>query len=156
MAKRGRPPSIEYSEELSDAVYQSMADGHDVVDTCDTLGIPRTTFYDWQAKYPDFRAKCARAREALADYDVKRIREEIAMTDKDTAVAARVKISALQWLAEKRAPKQHGNKTSTEVTGKDGGAIEIQSKVIDANALTFDQRESVRQALLAALETEDE
>jgi len=156
MAKRGRPPSIEYSEELAYAVYQSMADGHDVVETCDILGIPRTTFYDWQSKYPEFKAQCARAREALADYDVKRIREEIAMTDKDNAVAARVKISALQWLAEKRAPKQYGNKTSTEVTGKDGGAIEIQSKVIDASVLDVDQREAVRQALLAALENENE
>ena len=57
--------------------------------------------------------------------------------------------AAIFWLKTRAGWRETSR---TEVTGKDGGAIEIESKVIDASALSAEQRESVRQALMAALE----
>jgi hypothetical protein len=131
-----------------------MADGKDVVETCQFLKIPRRTFYDWQGQHPEFRALCVLAREALADYDAKRIRDEISTIDKDNANAKRVSISALQWFAERRAPRSYGNKQTTEITGKDGGPVQIEAKTIQADQLDEDALDAIEMALAAAVEAE--
>jgi hypothetical protein len=146
----GRPAAVPYSDDLADQIFDLMADGHDVVDTCNILGIPRRTFYDWQENRPTFRALCGRAREALADFDARRIREEIETTTDANANAKRVKISGLQWFAERRNPRLYGHRTSTEVTGKDGGAIKTEAtQRVDVSALDAEQRAQLRVLLTA-------
>lgn len=146
----GRPAKVPYSPEIGEKVMDLMADGFDVVDVCEELGIPRRTFYDWQDAHEEFRTYVLRGREALADFDAKRIRSEIENIDsKDGAIIGKVKINALQWFAERRNPKLYGTKTQTEVTGKNGGAIEIKAKVINAEDLDDEALDALEAALLA-------
>ena len=149
-----RPPKVPYSDEIAEKIFEMMATGHDVVETCELLGIPARTFYNWQDQHPEFGRLCVRAREALADYDAKRIRQVVESLGTQTGLPAdlaRVKVAGLQWFAERRAPRFYGNKTSTEITGKDGGAIKTEAtSKVDWRELDPDQRETVRQALLAA------
>ena len=85
-----------------------------------------------------------RAREAQADKhaaDVLAIADEIeveAKYDGDdvrlqldaTAVARnRLRVDTRKWLAAKMAPKKYGEKSTTEVTGKDGAAIDMSLSV---------------------------
>lgn len=150
----GRPAKVPYSPDIGEKVFELMAAGEDVVHVCEILGIPRSTFYDWQDEHEEFRTFVLRGREALADFDAKRIRDEINMIEtKDGAIIGKVKINALQWFAERRNPKLYGTKTQTEVTGKNGGAIEIKAKVINAEDLDEDALDALEAALLAVKES---
>ena len=64
----------------------------------------------------------------------------------------RVEVSFEQWNAERIAPKLYGNRVKTEVTGKDGAPMQLQTQVqvIDSRMLDPEQRDALRQILLAA------
>jgi hypothetical protein len=152
----GRPAKVPYDPAIGQKVFELMAAGHDVVDCCDELGIPRSTFYDWQDAHEEFRTFVLRGREALADFDAKRIRDEINLIEtKDGAVIGKVKINALQWFAERRNPKLYGTKTQTELTGKNGGPVQIEAKVINAEDLGDEALDAIEAALLAAKEASE-
>lgn len=148
--RRGRPPRVPYSEALAREFFELMVAGHDLTECCDLLNVPRSTVYDWQAEHEDFRALCARGREALADFDARRIRDEINTTTDENANAKRVRIAGLQWFAERRAPRLYGSKTQTEITGANGGAIQTEhTQKIDVSGLDADQRANLRELLMA-------
>lgn len=105
-----RRPRIPYTEDIADQILELMVEGHDMVRACHELDIARSTVYRWMDENPDFKARCARAREALADYDAFRIAEISVNATAESAQADRVKLAALQWLAAKRAPKVYGDK----------------------------------------------
>lgn len=67
------------------------------------------------------------------------------------------KLSLEQWNAERVAPRMYGLKTKTEVTGKDGAPIQMQQHtIIDSRNLSQDEREMLRQVLLAAQSRSEE
>lgn len=70
----------------------------------------RSTVLRWLNANEDFAAKCARAREAQADYMDHKILEVADNCTSETAAADRVKISAYQWRASKLAPRKYGDK----------------------------------------------
>ena len=44
----------------------------------------------------------------------------------------------------------YAEKRITEVTGANGGAVQVESKTVDSRALSPEQREALRELLLAA------
>lgn len=149
----GRPAQVPYRPSIGEDVMDLMAAGYDVVDCCEKLGIPRRTFYDWQDQHEEFRTYVLRGREALADFDAKRIRSELdAIDTKDGAIIGKVKINALQWFAERRNPKLYGTKVQSEITGKNGGPVEIKAKVINADELDEEALDALEAALSAVRE----
>jgi hypothetical protein len=62
----------------------------------------------------------------------------------------KVKIATKQWRAMKMAPRLYGDRVRTEVTGADGGAVKIESSVVDSRELDAEQRNALRNILLAA------
>jgi hypothetical protein len=110
------------------------------------------TVYAWFDKHPDFYARCARAREALADYLVDQIEELARTATKDNIEQIKLQVSTKQWRAMKMAPRMYGDRTRTEVTGANGGPIQTQATVVDATQLEPAQREALKLALLAAKE----
>jgi hypothetical protein len=149
VAKAGRPST--YSEKTADEIVQRMIEGESLTAICrDEKMPPRVTVYAWFDKHPDFYARCARAREALADYLVDQIEELARTATKDNIEQIKLQVSTKQWRAMKMAPRMYGDRTRTEVTGADGGPIKMQAEVIDASTLEPDQREALKQALLAA------
>ena len=61
------------------------------------------------------------------------------------------KLSLEQWNAERVAPRMYGQKNRTEISGANGNPIQIQQhSIIDSRNLTQDEREMLRQVLLAA------
>lgn len=105
-----RRPRIPYTEDIADQIIELMVEGNDMVKACHQLDIARSTVYRWMDENPEFKARCARAREALADYDAFRIAEISTNATAESAQADRVRLAALQWLAAKRAPKVYGDK----------------------------------------------
>jgi len=151
VAKAGRPST--YSEKTADEIVQRMIEGESLTAICkDERMPPRVTVYAWFDKHPDFYARCARAREALADYLVDEIDEIAKSATKDNIEQVKIRVSTKQWRAMKMAPRMYGDRTRTEVTGDNGGPIQMQAITVDATKLEPAQREALKQALLAAKE----
>jgi hypothetical protein len=130
-----------------------MIEGESLTAICkDEKMPPRVTVYAWFDKHPDFYARCARAREALADYLDDQIEELARCATKDNIEQIKLQVSTKQWRAMKMAPRMYGDRTRTEVTGANGGPIQTQATVVDATQLEPAQREALKLALLAAKE----
>lgn len=69
--RRGPGRECEYTEEVADHICTNLAYGTPLAQICRSLGIGRTTVYDWQKARPDFAERIARARligyDAIAD-----------------------------------------------------------------------------------------
>jgi hypothetical protein len=78
--------------------------------------------------------------------------------DMEAVARSRLRIDTRKWLLSKVLPKVYGERIITEITGKDGGAIEMQATRIDVLALQPEQRDQLKQILLQATKgkTEDE
>ena len=149
MAKAGRPST--YNEEVATKIVHRMIEGENLTQICrDENMPPRVTVYAWFDKHPEFYARCARAREALADYLVDDIEQMAKKATKEDLEQVKLQISVAQWRAMKVAPRIYSDRSKTEVSGADGGPIKMQAEVIDASTLEPDQREALKQALLAA------
>ena len=149
MAKAGRPST--YNEEVATKIVHRMIEGENLTQICrDENMPPRVTVYAWFDKHPEFYARCARAREALADYLVDDIEQMAKKATKEDLEQVKLQISVAQWRAMKVAPRIYSDRSKTEVSGADGGPIKMQAEVIDASTLEPAQREALKQALLAA------
>lgn len=108
----GRPSA--YSEEIAEIICDRLADGESLRAICREDEMPdRRTVLRWLESNETFAAKCARAREAQAEYLAEET-IEIADTavDADSASAAKVRVAARQWFASKVAPKKYGDRTT--------------------------------------------
>ena len=147
----GRPAI--YSKDLEDQIVGRMIEGESLVDICRDPAMPsRATVYRWLDENSAFEARCARAREALADYLVDKIEQMASETTEDNHQSQKVKISTAQWRAMKMAPRLYGDKRFNENTGPNGGPIVTENRnvtTIDATQLTQEQRDALRAALLA-------
>ena len=121
--KTGRP-SV-YSESLADAICDRLIEGESMRSICASEDMPdRKTVLRWQDTRPDFAAKCARAREAQADFMDDLILDTARACTAESATADRVRIGAYQWRAARLQPKKYGDKLMTEHTGANGGSIQ--------------------------------
>ena len=147
--KPGRPST--FSQEIADEIVRRMIEGENLTQICKDPNMPpRVTVYAWFDSRPEFYARCARAREALADYLVDEIEEIAANATPETMDKVKLIVSTKQWRAMKIAPRIYSDRNKTEVSGADGGPIKMQAEVIDATRLEPIQREALKQALLAA------
>jgi hypothetical protein len=150
----GRPTI--YSDALATRICAELSDGISLRQICSVPSMPdRGTVIRWLAN-PDHGYFCiqyACAREAQAD----RLAEEmLEIADEDcstvradkhgsrdddgegntevvfdaVAVARnRLRVDARKWLASKMAPKKYGDKLTQELTGPNGGALQVNSTV---------------------------
>lgn len=71
------------------------------------------------------RTQYARAREIAAEAYEAQILDIAEKTSPLDAPASKIKIDALKWIMSKRAPKVYGDKITQEVTGADGGPLQV-------------------------------
>jgi hypothetical protein len=119
---RGRPS--DYSPELAEAICHALSEGQSLRSICLQPDMPgKSTVFRWLANNKDFRDQYARARESQADV----IADEILniADEAQDAAKARVQIDARKWLAGKLRPKVYGDKVSQEITGADGGPVQV-------------------------------
>ena len=142
----GRPSS--YSEEIAEIICERMINGENFSQICSDPMMPsRAALYRWRAARPDFDARCARAREALADFLLDKIEAMADETTEANVNSQRLKISTAQWRAEKMAPRTLGPRVNTEITG---ATVHVQHTTVDVRLLTPEARDAFKQALLAA------
>lgn len=143
--KRGRPTS--YRPEFCDRVVDLMAKGFSLDACAGFFGLNPDTLYRWQHAYPEFSEAVRRGRAAATAFWEDRLLE--------VAKGGPGHAGAIMWGLRNRSKAAHGWDHANgrlEVTGRDGGAIPIQTNVvtIDARQLSMEQRQNLRQTLLAA------
>jgi hypothetical protein len=151
-ARPGQPSA--YTPELAAKVCEHIANGLSLRAIAAIPDMPATsTIMAWlDGARPEFSEQYARAREAQADKmaeDILVIADEECTTVRAskhgmdggvdgmqevvfdaTAVARnRLRVDARKWLASKLAPKKYGDKVLNEVTGANGGAIVVDSRI---------------------------
>ena len=141
----GRPST--YSQDVADEICRRMIEGENLTKICSDAGMPsRFTVYSWFEHRPDFRTRCAHAREGLADFLLDRIEAMAEETTKENVEVMKLKISTAQWRAMKMAPRIYGNNAAVEVTGQ----VIVKPQTIDVRRLDAGSREAFKQALLSA------
>lgn len=154
--KAGRPSG--YNEATATEICHRMINGENLTAICKDEHMPsRVTVYDWMEAHPEFRTRCARAREGLADFLVDEIEQLAKETTEENVNSMKVKISTKQWRAMKMAPRIYGDRTTTEITGANGAPIQLEAKrTINFENMSEEQLEQVEQALRLALEHKKE
>jgi hypothetical protein len=143
----GRPTI--FTPELADQICELIAQGKSLRYICSDDGFPGTsTVFRWLAENEAFRDQYARAREAQADAladEILDIADETAndwITDgngvdrvnAEAIARSRLRVDTRKWIASKLKPKRYGEKTTTEITGHDGGPVQVAVNVNFVNA----------------------
>lgn len=137
MKTRGRPPEA-VPEHIADEIIAWVSEGKTLREFCRQEGMPSwRTVYLWLEKDKDFHSRFAQAREigqdaiaedcvalidTLPDYvlsDSGRRMDSAFVQWKKNQVEMRLKLLA-KW-----NPKRYGDRVTNEMTGADGGPIQI-------------------------------
>lgn len=123
-----RPPT--YTPELAETICERLEQGESLASICRSEGMPSVrTVLRWADERQDFADDYRRAREAAGEFLDDQINEiQKTAVDKDTAQAARVRITALQWRASKQAPRKYGDRLDLQVTPDFDLANELQQR----------------------------
>ena len=139
----GRPS--DYTQETADIICDRLADGESLRGICRDEHMPsKTSVFRWLAVNEAFRDQYARAREAQADHladEILEISDDgsndwMERTGKDQEPGwvlngehvqrSRLRVDSRKWFASKVAPKKYGEKVQQEVTGANGGPVQVQ------------------------------
>lgn len=142
MAKLGRPEI--YTEELALRVCEEIASTSKSLKTiCDQEGMPSVrTVLHWLRDKEDFLRQYTRAKEEQADLLVEEMidisddgsndlmtitkgNETYEAENKEVVNRSKLRVETRKWIASKLKPKKYGDKVTNEITGKDGGAIQV-------------------------------
>lgn len=125
--KKTGAPALPFSQEIADEICDYIANGPSLRSYVLQPGKPsRTTIYKWLAENPAFADQYARAREDQAESHADEMLD-VARSEEDPA-RARLIIDTMKWTASKLKPRKYGDFKAIELTGRDGGPIEIEDR----------------------------
>ena len=137
MARRPRGRPTTFDQKVGAEICEIIANGGTLPKTLCEKKIGVSTFYAWLDEFPDFleayaRAKATRAQQ-WADQIIEIADESEYDIDEDGKInwehikRSDLRISTRKWLLEKQRPDEYGMRQRTEITGKDGAAIEVKT-----------------------------
>jgi len=123
-----------------------MAEGRSLDGCAALLGCHPDSLYEWQKRHPEFTDAVRAGRAAATAFWETRLL--------DVAKGGPGSANAIQWALRNRSRAASGwdhAHAKLELSGPNGGAVQVQADmtVIDARALTPEQREALKSALLA-------
>jgi hypothetical protein len=166
----GRPPTA-YTPERAAEILRRLGDGESLRTICQDVGVTRQTVHEWVLDdHEGFAVRYARAKQLMfmgwaeeldeiagdRRDDFKQNEEGKWVPDYEVIARSKLRIDTRKWILAKQMPAAYGDKV--EITGKDGGQLAAPTTTINVLALQPDQREQLKQILLAATKgkTEDE
>jgi hypothetical protein len=108
----------DFTPELEASIIEALENGDGLHEWCRGERRPsRSTVLRWQREYPEFDAKCARAREYAGELFAERQKPiiESVLTGQLSPQAANVALSGMQWLASKLKHRSYGNKLQSDI-----------------------------------------
>lgn len=146
----------DYTPELATKICLLIIDGHSLRKICERDDMPdKATVFRWLAdpEKKEFCDQYARAREVWAEDQAEEIIEIADDTAGDTidegdgktrtnhenVQRSRLRVDTRKWLMSRMFPKKYGDRSVTELQGKDGGPIETKelSEAETARRLAF-------------------
>ena len=113
-------------------IIEMLLEGQSLRAVCSRGDMPsKSTVFRWINDNEQFRQEYERARQFQADLDIDAIRDiadDESIKDKVTLGKAKLRVESRFKLAEKLFPKRFGNKITQELTGVDGGPVELEDK----------------------------
>jgi hypothetical protein len=121
--------AYDWTAQLEDAIIEGLTERNLTRLCMERKDIPsRWTILRRMDDSPAFATRCARADKLRGQLWATKVELEAESCDPVTAQAAKVKISAYQWLASKEDAK-YGDKLTTELSGPNGGAIPVSIEI---------------------------
>lgn len=118
---------------LAEQIIEQVEEHGNVKRACAAHSVPHPTFYDWLETEPFLADRLARARiigtSGLVDDALSTATDPT--LEPQHVGRARLAWDATKWYASKQDPDRFGDKTRTELTGKDGGAIQTETTTRD-------------------------
>lgn len=138
--KRARP--VKYSDKLATAILDRLAAGESLRAICKDDGMPAfQTVLGWVNRDDEFARKYAAATDCraqmlcdemleIADKTLPGVRVKNGPDGRETVISdqverAKLQVHARQWALARMAPKRFGNRVLNEITGADGGPLEV-------------------------------
>lgn len=151
-----------YSDEYDEEITVWISEGNTLRDYSRQPGKPPfRVIYEWLKEYPDFAERFARAREAGHDVIADEILEIVdrhpppnAQGSTDAGYVSWQKNRAwtrLQLLAKWNPGRYGDSKKAIELSGPNGGPVQIQPAIVNGDGLDEDSRRVLVDALEAAM-----
>lgn len=137
----GRP--TKYKPEYCEQIIELGKQGKSIAQMASYFDVDKASIYDWAASQEDFSTALARAKAHSQTWWEDQAQKN--MSDRN--------FNAQLWLKSvaSRFREDYTEKQVTELTGANGGAVQVETKSkIDVKALDPDQREALKNLLLAA------
>lgn len=126
--KGGRPS--DYMPETAHDICAKLAEGESLRSVCNSQGMPsKATVFRWLSENAEFRDQYAKATEQRADAlfeEMLEIADDV-LPDSAEVAKAKLRIDTRKWSLARMSPKKYGDKVTQEITGADGGAIQIET-----------------------------
>lgn len=147
MAKKhtGRKPLHESDPEIIKRLIEALRSGNYIDDACNYAGIAESTYYLWMDRGRQEKARIDAGQPAdpteaawLDIYsEVQRARSEAVVRNVHLiqAAARGGTWQAAAWWLERTRPDKFGRRLSAEVTGANGGPVEVEVDMITPEAL---------------------
>ena len=134
-------PLYSWTLELEAQICSMLSDGNSIRAICALESMPSApTIFKHIAESKDFAEQYARAREmqmeAMAEEilqiaddglnDTYETEEGEQRTNQDVIQRSRLRVDTRKWLMSKMAPKKYGDKIQAEVSGPNGGPMQVQ------------------------------
>jgi len=128
-----------FEQAKADSICDALAQGMSLRKAAKAAGYDHTTVLQWIRERDEFAHQYARAREAgwalLAD-ELVEIADDSAndsytdddgkvRVDAEVVARSRLRLDTRKWLLSKMLPKVYGDKVQTELTGPNGGPVQI-------------------------------
>ena len=151
-SKKNKPGrKSKYNEEILERVKAYARDGFTELEMCKKLNVGQTTFTYWKRLYPALMTALKENKEIVDNQVVGALlrnalgfeyTEEVVTKDGDVVevkkYAAPNTTAQIFWL-KNRQPDKWREKRETELTGKNGGPIEVKNTDIDLTGLTDEE-----------------
>ena len=118
--ERKRAEMVQYSDDVAEEVCERLSEGETLTVICRDAHLPaRKTVYHWVDHRPHFKEMYDEARDRQADAHADEILLACELPDNCTSAqvnAARLKVDALKWTAEKLRPARYGERMQQTLT----------------------------------------
>jgi DNA-binding XRE family transcriptional regulator len=140
----GRPSK--YDPSMLEEMRKVAIDGASKAEMALTIGISRETFNNWEHSNPTFRDAVKECELLSQIWWERHGRKGMTGENKD------FNSTAFIFQVKNRFRGDYMDTSRTEVTGKDGGALQIEAKVVDVEDLDDDQLALLEAAILTMKE----
>ena len=138
----GRPSK--YKPEYCERVIELAKEGAGWAEYAADFGVDRASLFRWSEEHEDFAQALMRAK----------VLEQAWFEREGRTNLRNREFNANLWgkSVSARFRDDYTERKETQVTGANGGPVQVQSQVVDAKTLTPEQRDALRTILMAAKE----